>query len=71
MPRMARVVIPGLAHHVTQRGNDRRDVFFSPQDRHVYLGLLQEYSKHYQLRVLGYTLMTNHVHLVVMPELRI
>src|SRR5258708_15316080 len=67
MPRMARIVVPELAHHVTQRGNARRDVFFSPQDRHVYLGLLQEYSVHYQLRILGYCLMTNHVHLVVLP----
>jgi REP-associated tyrosine transposase len=68
MPRMARIVIPELAHHVTQRGNGRREVFFSPQDRQVYLGLLREYSVHYQLRILGYCLMTNHVHLVVVPE---
>jgi putative transposase len=67
MPRMARVVVPELAHHVTQRGNARREVFFSPQDRQVYLGLLQEYSAYYALRILGYCLMTNHVHLVVVP----
>jgi len=65
---MARVVVPELAHHVTQRGNARRQVFFSPQDRQVYLGLLQEYSSYYALRILGYCLMTNHVHLVVVPE---
>ncbi|MEQ1948669.1 MAG: transposase [Bryobacteraceae bacterium] len=57
-----------MAHHVTQRGNARRDVFFSLQDRQVYLGLLQEYSQHYRLRILGYCIMTNHVHLVVVPE---
>jgi putative transposase len=65
---MARIVIPKLAHHVTQRGNARRNVFFTPQDRQVYLGLLQEYSEHHRLRILGYCLMTNHVHLVVVPE---
>jgi len=65
---MARIVIPELAHHVTQRGNGRRAVFFTPQDRYVYLGLLQEYSQHYRLRILGYALMSNHVHLVVVPE---
>ncbi|MEQ1948812.1 MAG: transposase [Bryobacteraceae bacterium] len=65
---MARIVLRELAHHVTQRGNARRSVFLTPQDRQVYLGLLQEYSTHYRLRILGYCLMTNHVHLVVVPE---
>ncbi len=68
MPRLARVIVPELAHHVTQRGNARRDVFFLPADRHVYLGLLKQYSEHYALRILGYCLMTNHVHLVVVPQ---
>jgi putative transposase len=67
MGRFARVVIPELPHHVTQRGNNRRDVFFTPQDRQVYLGLLRQYSQHYSLRILGYCLMSNHVHLVVRP----
>jgi putative transposase len=68
MGRFARVVVPECAHHVTQRGNARRDVFFSPQDRQVYLGLLRQYSEHYELRILGYCLMTNHVHLVAWPR---
>jgi putative transposase len=55
-------------HHVTQRGNARREVFFTPQDREVYLGLLRQYSEHYALRILGYCLMTNHVHLVALPH---
>ena len=37
MPRMARIEIPGLAHHVTQRGNRREDVFFGGEDRRRYL----------------------------------
>ncbi|MFH0981453.1 MAG: transposase, partial [Planctomycetota bacterium] len=28
MPRVARIVLPGQPHHVTQRGNNRQDVFF-------------------------------------------
>ena len=67
MPRFRRIVIPETCHHVTQRGNMRRDVFFTAQDRQVYLGLLKEYSEHYHLRFLGYCLMTNHMHLVVVP----
>src|SRR5258708_19710290 len=68
MGRFSRVVVPELAHHVTQRGNARRDVFFTPQDRQVYLGLLRQYSEHYALRILGYCLMSNHVHLVALPQ---
>lgn len=65
---MARVVVPGLPHHVTQRGNNRQDVFFTDGDRRLYLTLLGEHSKRHGLAVRGYCLMTNHVHLVVVPE---
>jgi putative transposase len=68
MPRTARIVIPGLPHHVTQRGNNRQDVFFVDDDRRVYLALLAEQAEKYGLGVLGYVLMTNHVHLLVVPS---
>ena len=67
MPRVARVVFPGVPHHVTQRGNNRQDVFFTDDDRREYLRLLSEQSRRFELSVLGYCLMTNHVHLVVVP----
>ena len=67
MPRQARVVIPGLPHHVTQRGNNRFDVFFTDDDRLGYLGLLREQCAKYGVRILGYCLMTNHIHLVAIP----
>jgi len=66
--RRARVVIPGLPHHVTQRGNRRLDVFLDAEDRHLYLELLREYSLRHRLRVWTYTLMSNHTHLIAMPE---
>ncbi len=68
MPRMPRVVVPGVAHHVTQRGNRREDVFFSDADRSRYLDLLHEYSPDAGLEVLGYCVLSNHLHLVVVPE---
>lgn len=40
MARLARVVIPGLPHHVTQRGNGGARVFFSDEDQSLYLKLL-------------------------------
>jgi putative transposase len=68
MPRVARIVAPGVAHHVTQRGNNRQDVFFVDDDRRVYLSLLAQRSAACGLQVLGYCLMSNHVHLVVLPR---
>ena len=68
MPRMARVVIPGVPHHVTQRGNRGEEVFFCDDDRRRYLDLLAKYGAKHGLAVHAYCLMTNHVHLVVVPE---
>lgn len=67
MPRIARVVIPGCPHHVTQRGNRREAVFFTPDDRRRYLALLAEYAAKGGLAIQAYCLMTNHVHLVAVP----
>ena len=68
MPRVARIVIPGCPHHITQRGNNRQDVFFVDEDREVYLSILREQCSRFGLAVLGYCLMTNHVHLVAVPS---
>lgn len=68
MPRNARVVAAGLPYHITQRGTNREDVFFSMSGRNLYLQLLRENLKPSGIRVLAYCLMTNHVHLVVVPD---
>ena len=67
MPRFARFVAPGVAHHITQRGIGRQVVFRTRQDRGVYLGLLREQGRLAQLPILAYCLMSNHIHLVVVP----
>jgi putative transposase len=68
MPRNARCVEPGLPYHVTQRGTNRQRVFFCPTDYKMYLSLIREQLADAGCRVLAYCLMTNHVHLVVVPE---
>ena len=68
MPRLARAIAVGCAHHVTQRGNNRQDVFLVDEDRRVYLELLQEQAAKYGLEVWAYCLMSNHVHLVATPH---
>jgi putative transposase len=68
MPRIARIVVPGCAHHVTQRGNNKQDVFFVDEDRRAYLGFLKRAAAQHGLAIHGYCLMTNHVHLVATPK---
>lgn len=67
MPRLPRAVFAGFPHHITQRGNRREPVFFSDEDRQVYLSWLKEYADKHQVEVLAYCLMTNHVHLIAVP----
>jgi putative transposase len=67
MPRPPRIVIPGLAHHVTQRGNYRQQVFYRDYDRHLYMDLLRRHSQLSGVLVHAYCLMGNHVHLIVTP----
>ena len=68
MARIARVVAPGLPHHVTQRGNRRLQTFFGDDDYQAYLELMSEWCAKYKVQVWAYCLMPNHVHLVAVPE---
>lgn len=68
MPRRNRCVLPELPCNITQRGVDRRAVFSTDQDRTTYLRLVQENLGDAGVRILGYCLMTNHVHLIAVPE---
>ena len=68
MPRRARIVVPGCAHHVTQRGNRRADVFFDDEDRLYHKEVLREQAECRRLLIWNYTLMTNHVHFIVVPQ---
>ena len=68
MPRLARTVATGFPHHITQRGNNRQEVFFVDDDRRVYLELLKEEGEKHHLELTGYCLMPNHVHLIAVPH---
>lgn len=65
---MARLVVPGVPHHVTQRGNRGQDVFLVDDDYRFYLGLLGELSRDRGLDIWAYCLMPNHVHLICVPS---
>jgi putative transposase len=68
MARLARVVAPGLPHHVTQRGNRRQPTFFCDDDYKYYLELMGQWSSAHQIEIWAYCLMPNHVHLIAVPQ---
>ena len=66
MPRIARLVLPGIPHHVTQRGNRSADLF-----RPGRLSALQQSlaaGRRGEDGGLGVVPMPNHVHIIVVPE---
>jgi len=67
MSRVARIVVPGVPHHITQRGNRQAVLFETDEDRLAYLRLLKKYAVQHDLSVWAYCLMSNHVHLVAVP----
>lgn len=68
MARMARIVVPDVPHHVTQRGTRRQQTFFSDADYAHYLALLGEWCGQAGVEIWAYCLMPNHVHLIAVPE---
>jgi putative transposase len=68
MARIARIVVPGIPHHIVQRGVRRMDVFFRDTDRTEYLKQLSEQGKRFGVEYIAWCLMTNHMHLVAVPR---
>ncbi len=68
MARLARVVLPGIPYHITHRGNRRGEVFFCDADREQYLQRLRMAAQKFGLHVWGYCLMSNHIHLIAVPQ---
>ncbi len=68
MARLARVVVPEMPHHVTQRGNRRLQTFFCDEDYAAYVDLMAEWCRELEVEIWAYCLMPNHVHLVTVPS---
>ncbi|MBU0600178.1 transposase [bacterium] len=68
MSRIARVVVPDIPHHLTQRGNYRQVVFEDKENRERYLSWIKEYSDRCGVKIWAYCLMDNHVHFIVVPQ---
>ena len=67
MPRQQRLIVPDVAVHIVQRGNNRGACFFAPGDYRLYLLHLRQLAEALDCAVHAYCLMTNHVHLLVTP----
>ncbi|RLC06227.1 MAG: transposase [Deltaproteobacteria bacterium] len=65
MPRKARIDAPGALHHVIIRGIERRKIFRSDYDRKNFLKRLQELIPDTQTDCFAWTLIPNHVHLLL------
>ena len=68
MARLARLVVPGYPHHVTQRGVRRMTTFLSDEDYSAYIDLVAEGCQAAATEVWAYCLMPNHVHLILVPS---
>jgi putative transposase len=68
MARLARMVLPGIPHHITQRGNRRERTFFEAADYALYLDLLAEAAGRNGVAIWSYCLMPNHVHIIAVPR---
>jgi putative transposase len=68
MARLPRVIGLDLPHHVTQRGNARRFILDRDTHRSIYFDLLAQSLALHGVGLMGYCLMSNHVHLVLIPR---
>jgi putative transposase len=67
MPRRGRCVLTEVPCHITQRCVDRCETFSTDDDRQTYLRLLRDNLSDAGVKLLGWCVMTNHVHLIAVP----
>ena len=68
MARLARVVVPKVPHHITQRGNRSQESFFNEDDYRAYISLMAASCRQHGVEVWAYCLMCNHVHMLAVPD---
>ena len=68
MARIARLVVPGVPHHITQRGNRGDPVFFGDDDYRFYLDLLAENAAKAKAEIWAYCLTPNQVQVILTPS---
>jgi putative transposase len=67
MSRSPRLFLPNMPLHIVERGHDRQPVFAQQNDFEYYVANLADAKSKHDIRLYGYCLMTNHVHLLIAP----
>lgn len=65
MPRQPRMLVDGGYYHIVTRGIDRRRLFKYNQDYEFFSGVIKKYLPEFQLDIIHYCFMPNHIHLLV------
>jgi putative transposase len=65
MARKPRIEFPGAFYHVMARGNRKQAIFKDDSDRERFLQKLLDYKHRYAFLLYAYTLMYNHIHLLI------
>lgn len=65
MPRQARIKGGFSIYNIIQRGNERKSLFLSDNDRSQFIETLERMKKKYNFLLYAYCLMDNHVHLLI------
>lgn len=68
MARLARLALPGLPHHIIQRGHHLQAIVVDDEDRRSFLELLRETSVAHGVAIHAYALLDDHVHLLATPR---
>ncbi|MFL9926706.1 transposase [Herbaspirillum lusitanum] len=67
MARLPRLVVPGQAHHIIQRGHDGLHIFRDAADHQAFLDWLRDAARQFKVALHAYVLMVDHLHLLVTP----
>jgi putative transposase len=64
MSRPLRIEYPGAWYHVMNRGRRGEVIFSTDEDRGIFIDLLKESAKQWNIKVAAYCLLTTHYHLL-------
>ncbi|MFC1805153.1 transposase [Candidatus Omnitrophota bacterium] len=65
MPRGPRILLENACYHIINRGNQKQDIFFDEEDFRYFLKFFKHYKKKYPVKIFGYCLMPNHIHIIL------
>lgn len=68
MSRIARKNLNASFFHVMSQGINREKIFYKESYRKKYLDLIRENEKNYNIEIIAYCVMSNHVHMLIYIE---